>query len=585
MALATRNPQLAPSEQSLAIPPHLKVVSERLGFSSYVDWYLGDSNERWTDVAKDAYDAAVKILESELAFNERHTIWLRNQTSMKDVHEALSAAIREYDARPKDSKIRTWLASCSSRVMYYGAIFDTFSQHHPEYVSLVWGAMKFLFIGVLNHEEHLIELSKAVSRIADVLPRTELHSSLYPTARMKEAVSQVYAKIVEFSVLAIKWYKKGRFSHSISALTKPFSLKYKPLLDDITDRSRRVDQLANAASKAEIRDLHIQLAGLDRDLRNQLTGLNKQFVQFTEIVVAQGERQALQNQSFYAFQSNYKHDFQRAQIEDMQSTVLTEEVGISDETLAYYRSMRNRRRQKTPTQLPRSALETLKAWISDPASSMLIAQGQGVRTSSADFAADFLDTILGQGYPIIWALPSNTLEEGTARQTFVCILKSLISQCLNIEPAIVSEGGNPITMKHFKSVRSIHQWYDLFARCTTSFTRLFIIIDMNLIECAAAHQDGEDEYFKGDEFIERLSEIVSCRPQGGLKVVIASWKFDTSLSLNSSDMTGEMRIFTDMGRRIERRMRQPKFRLMYRRRNQLFSERLRMAVRIIDESP
>lgn len=464
---------------------------------------------------------------------------------------------------------------------------------------------------MLNHEEHLIELSKAVSRIADVLPRTELHSSLYPTARMKEAVSQVYAKIVEFSVLAIKWYKKGRFSHSISALTKPFSLKYKPLLDDITDRSRRVDQLANAASKAEIRDLHIQLAGLDRDLRNQLTGLNKQFVQFTEIVVgkyapinfvtspfvncvvstsndyctAQGERQALQNQSFYAFQSNYKHDFQRAQIEDMQSTVLTEEVGISDETLAYYRSMRNRRRQKTPTQLPRSALETLKAWISDPASSMLIAQGQGVRTSSADFAADFLDTILGQGYPIIWALPSNTLEEGTARQTFVCILKSLISQCLNIEPAIVSEGGNPITMKHFKSVRSIHQWYDLFARCTTSFTRLFIIIDMNLIECAAAHQDGEDEYFKGDEFIERLSEIVSCRPQGGLKVVIASWKFDTSLSLNSSDMTGEMRIFTDMGRRIERRMRQPKFRLMYRRRNQLFSERLRMAVRIIDESP
>ncbi|KAI0876417.1 hypothetical protein GGS24DRAFT_513777 [Hypoxylon argillaceum] len=574
MALATRNPQLAPSEQSLAIPPHLKVVSERLGFSSYVDWYLGDSNERWTDVAKDAYDAAVKILESELAFNERHTIWLRNQTSMKDVHEALSAAIREYDARPKDSKIRTWLASCSSRVMYYGAIFDTFSQHHPEYVSLVWGAMKFLFIGVLNHEEHLIELSKAVSRIADVLPRTELHSSLYPTVRMQEAVSQVYAKIVEFSVLAIKWYKKGRFSHSISALTKPFSLKYKPLLDDITDRSRRVDQLANAASKAEIRDLHIQVVGLD-----------KRFIQMTEIMAAQQQQLALQSHSLYALQSDHRHTFQRARIEEMQSTVLTEEVGISDETLAYYRSMRNRRRQKTPTQLPRSALEALKTWISDPASSMLIAQGQGVRTSSADFAADFLDTILGQGYPIIWALPSNTLEEGTARQTFVCILKSLISQCLNIEPAIVSEGGNPITMKHFKSVRSIHQWYDLFARCTRSFARLFIIIDTNIIECAAAHQDGEDEYFKGDEFIERLSEIVSCRPQGGLKVVIASWKFDTSLSLNSSDMTGEMRIFTDMGRRIERRMRQPKFRLMYRRRNQLFSERLRMAVRIIDESP
>lgn len=26
------------------------------------------------------------------------------------------------------------------------AIFDVFAQHHPEYVSLAWGTMKFLFI-------------------------------------------------------------------------------------------------------------------------------------------------------------------------------------------------------------------------------------------------------------------------------------------------------------------------------------------------------------------------------------------------------------------------------------------------------
>ena len=30
--------------------------------------------------------------------------------------------------------------------MYYGNIFDVFAQHHPEYVALAWGAMKFLFV-------------------------------------------------------------------------------------------------------------------------------------------------------------------------------------------------------------------------------------------------------------------------------------------------------------------------------------------------------------------------------------------------------------------------------------------------------
>lgn len=136
------------------------------------------------------------------------------------------------------------------------AIFDTFAQHHPEYVSLAWGAMKFLFISVLNHEELLSEISKTISNLADVLPRTELHSNLYPTTRMQEAVSLLYAKIMEFVVKAIKWCKKSKARHAISAIAHPFELKFKFIIDEITRRSRCIDELANGAVKAEIRDLH-----------------------------------------------------------------------------------------------------------------------------------------------------------------------------------------------------------------------------------------------------------------------------------------------------------------------------------------
>jgi hypothetical protein len=107
-----------------------------------------------------------------------------------------------------------------------------------------------------------LEISKSVAEIAGVLPRAELLSILYPTERMKFALSELYAKIIQFIQSAIKYYKSSRLSKSIAAVTKPFVLTFKPILEDITEASRRVDELANSALKAEIRDLHIQVKRL-----------------------------------------------------------------------------------------------------------------------------------------------------------------------------------------------------------------------------------------------------------------------------------------------------------------------------------
>jgi len=35
--------------------------------------------------------------------------------------------------------------------MYYAQIMDVMSQHHPEYVSLVWGLLKFIFVVRLSN--------------------------------------------------------------------------------------------------------------------------------------------------------------------------------------------------------------------------------------------------------------------------------------------------------------------------------------------------------------------------------------------------------------------------------------------------
>ncbi|EJT75559.1 hypothetical protein GGTG_05492 [Gaeumannomyces tritici R3-111a-1] len=407
--------------------------------------------------------------------------------------------------------------------MYYGAIFDMFSSHHPEYVSLAWGTMKFLFIAVLNHEELLTEISKTIARIADVLPRTELLSDLYPTPRMQEAVSLVYAKS---------------------------SSSYSYLLD---------------------------------------------VVRLTERIAVQQQQQMLHNQSLLAFQGEYKHMLLKGQIDEIRNKLLPDSEGAApDETLAYCRSLRNRRRQRMPTQLPSMALATLKSWIADPTSSLLLANGNGVRTSSLDFAADFLDAVLECGYPVLWALPSIAPQgqhdsggddkgstgapKTDARPSSTGILRSLISQAHALDPHIVADGSHPITAKHFKTASGIEQWFQLLERCMAAFPRLFVVLDLGFVELAAEHPETEHEYFRVADFAERLREIVRRRDRGGLKVVVVSWQFAVATSMDATELFEEWQIFTDMGRRVERLMRQPKYRAVYRRKNEQFALRLRASV-------
>ncbi|KXH49269.1 hypothetical protein CNYM01_06985 [Colletotrichum nymphaeae SA-01] len=494
---------------------------------------------------------------------------------MNDVQSAVESARQEYRTKSKGSKIQSALRTCSSRIMFYGAIFDTFSQHHPEYVSLGWGALKFLFVAVLNHEELLVEVSKAVSRIALVLPRIALHSVLYPTPRMQDAVSQLYAKIIEFALMAIKWYKKGKLSHSFTAIIKPFSLGFKPIVEEIAERSKHVDELANAAVKAEIRDLHAEM----RDLRIDYHRQSKTMIRLAETISFIQQQYSLQTQSLLALEEQHKQMFRASQLEDIRTVALLEDSAVAANSLEWCRSMRNRRRQRAPTQLPLSELHKLKAWASHPSSSLLLAEGQGVRTSSLDFAADFLDIVLEDGFPVIWALPSivTEIDDDSLVPSVSSIVRSLVSQALALNEAMVGEGTNSLTPKHFKSVVNIHQWFDLLERCVSSFKQLFIVLDMSAIEAATRHREAEQQNFKISDSIERISRIAQSNG-GTVKVICVSWRFTMNIGIDAESIFDDRRLFTDRGRKIERLMRQPRFRADFKRKHQEFRDKFRSSV-------
>lgn len=120
---------------------------------------------------------------------------------------------------------------------------------------------------VINHEDQVKQLAKACSQIADTLPRVEITLKLYQTDVMLKAVTDLYISIIEFLRHAVKWYKQGKLGHTWTAIARPWELGFRDYVEDINTNSRRIEQLANTSSQAELRDTHIETSRMREELR------------------------------------------------------------------------------------------------------------------------------------------------------------------------------------------------------------------------------------------------------------------------------------------------------------------------------
>jgi hypothetical protein len=95
--------------------------------------------------AAGTYQLATLHFGSKLTKDKRKVDFANQSTSLQDLEDTVKTARDNY-VSSRNAKVGKWLERFSSRLIHYGNIFDILSQHHPEYVALAWGAMKFLFV-------------------------------------------------------------------------------------------------------------------------------------------------------------------------------------------------------------------------------------------------------------------------------------------------------------------------------------------------------------------------------------------------------------------------------------------------------
>lgn len=76
---------------------------------------------------------------------------------------------------------------------------------------------------------------------------------------MKNAVAELYAYLLRFFMRAYDWYSESKIRHLIHSISRPVEIRYKDLVETISQCSQNIDRLALAASHAEQRIIHQKL--------------------------------------------------------------------------------------------------------------------------------------------------------------------------------------------------------------------------------------------------------------------------------------------------------------------------------------
>lgn len=81
---------------------------------------------------------------------------------------------------------------------HYAGCLDVISQAGSFYTNLIWGGLKVGLVASKSHHEMLFRFTDMIVEIGLNLARIELYRHIFPTGRMLELVSELYAAIVEF---------------------------------------------------------------------------------------------------------------------------------------------------------------------------------------------------------------------------------------------------------------------------------------------------------------------------------------------------------------------------------------------------
>ncbi|KAH8195786.1 hypothetical protein TruAng_010060 [Truncatella angustata] len=429
-----------------------------------------DSIESWfetsssspSEYSKQAYESAKIYFLEHLGADGTARVLIEQNHSILDVLRVVNDARKRYHVK-RNSKASKWLARVSEKVAHYGTVLDVFVQHHPEYVSLVWGTFKLLF--------SVKELAKTCTQIANILDRAEITLRLYSSERLMGAVSELYVNILEFLKHAVKWYAKGRLGRAWTAIARPWELGFRDYVLEIKAVSKRIEGVAEVASQAELRATRLET----KQVREELA-LTK--LQLERLLPMMEQIYSLQNQLQVDYSSSMGA-IQRVEHNQILSLPIMAHLPTPGQAMNYCRSIRNRRRQRYHLAAP--TVRQFEDWSRGAASSFIFTSAANGQISR-DFLVDSVEMIKSSQRSVVWVMRYENYWEKPL--TSIDLLKVLVLQCLQINPRVLRTSPFPPTVASFLDAVDEHDWLSILNRTVMGLPMLYVVLDADVVNAA-----------------------------------------------------------------------------------------------------
>ncbi|RGP77598.1 hypothetical protein FLONG3_4289 [Fusarium longipes] len=467
----------------------------------------------------------------------------RGFSSIQDIQTIAQDSFTKYSDEKRYPKAKKWLQRITSKIHHYGNIMDVLVQHHPEYVSLVWGAMKLVLVSAQNHEATISLICKAMAQIADSLPRVELATVLYPTDRIRQAVNNLYANLIRFFIRAHEWCEEGTLRHLLHSITRPPELRYKDLLEDINTSSREIDQLAAASAHVEIRDISLKLNSIVAKLDSLDSSTSSTVFEANKNILAKLDSFQTLHSGALLDTNQRLSDLQFSQI---MSHISNGKLGDHLEAFRYNVSVQIRHDRARVCETTNEFWQSpkLHTWSSTPESRVAIIKGgPRARHASRKFCISIIQQLQSRNVPVIWALRGPQIDSQDGRGSSADLFKHLILQAFKLSQQYTSESGVSLQCAQFHRANVEHDWLQLLGSALLRVqTQVYLVINLAVIDHSLMPTEGFSWFIA---FQNLLAEMVKRSSKLQVKVLLLgnSLNFGTSEdSVIPSDVVVPIRV-------------------------------------------
>ncbi|KAF5568818.1 hypothetical protein FPHYL_2625 [Fusarium phyllophilum] len=458
-------------------------------------------------------------------FSKASQLLSDSSDSLESVQVAVEATFERYESN-RNSRVASWLHRLSRRIHYYGRVLDVMVQHHPEYVSLAWGMMKLLFMISIEHENHVVGIAKALTEISDLLPDIDITAQLYASPRIRTALANLYASIMQLFIRTQNWCEKGRFSsikRIAQSVVTPFELQYSDFMESIRYHSDVIKQIGATNSLVDVRNIKATAEETYRKVNH----LSAELASIKDMISL--------NSTALSNTNNRLSDLQFSQILMSLSRDLNDTICDPSKTVRYLTSLK---RRQNFDKLPSSFFSSLKLrqWTATPNSEVCLIMGNvPSRVALTFFCLDVIQQLRGADVPCLLALKINHLKDiAPDCVSNIDILKYLVKQALQHTKGFQTQGSMALNCTVVSCARSEAEWLDLLGMVLSAFNKqVYMIIDLGILVRRLESSELELSWLTAlKQLLEKLSLH---QPTLCVKVMLITSSSSLPFKLSSAD--------------------------------------------------